>query len=377
MADTTLPRQTDPIRLDLGARSYDILVGSGLCRGAGALIAPHLRQKRVFLVADENVARHHLPTLVASFAAAGIRHDLFTLPSGEASKSFAMLERLTGAVLDTEPERSTMLVAFGGGVVGDLTGFAASILLRGMPFIQIPTTLLSQVDSSVGGKTAINVAQGKNLVGSFHQPRLVIADVDLLGSLAPRDLRAGYGEVVKYGLIDDAPFFTWLETNGPALMAGDAKARIEAVRHSCLAKARIVAADETERDQRALLNLGHTFGHALEAESGFSEVILHGEAVALGSLMAFDLSARLGLAPGPDVDRLRRHLAATGLPTRLPALAGGWLAERLYGHFAHDKKVADGKLTFILARGIGQSFISRDVPSEALMALLADWTEAS
>jgi len=366
-----------PVRLDLGERSYDIHVGPGLLARAGTLIRPLLKMPALFVVADENVADLHWPALAASLDEAGIRHHLYRVPSGEGSKSFARLEDLLSAILDTRPERSTALLAFGGGVVGDLTGFAASILLRGVPFIQIPTTLLSQVDSSVGGKTGINMAQGKNLVGSFHQPRLVLADIDLLSTLPRRELASGYAEVVKYGLIDDPDFFAWLEKHGPALLDGDAEARAYAVRHSCQAKARTVAGDERESGIRALLNLGHTFGHALEAETGFSTKILHGEAVALGSLMAFDLSARLGLSPAPALDRLRAHLDAVGMPTRLPAIEGGWQVERLMAHFAHDKKVDQGRLTFILARGIGQSFISRDVPEDSLREVLRDWVEAA
>jgi len=364
----------NPVRLDLGERSYDIHVGGGLLARAGELARAHLKMPTLFVVADATVADLHWPALAASLDGAGISHHLYRVPSGEGSKSFARLESLLSAILDTRPERSSTLLAFGGGVVGDLTGFAASILLRGVPFIQIPTTLLSQVDSSVGGKTGINMAQGKNLVGSFHQPRLVLADIDLLSTLPRRELASGYAEVVKYGLIDDPDFFAWLEKNGPALLAGDAEARAYAVRHSCQAKARTVAGDERESGRRALLNLGHTFGHALEAETGFSSKILHGEAVGLGSLMAFDLSARLGISPKADLDRVRAHLVAVGMPTRLPAMEGGWQVDRLMAHFAHDKKLDQGRLTFILARGIGQSFVSRDVPEDKLREVLADWS---
>jgi len=366
-----------PVRLDLAERSYDIHVGGGLLARAGEMIRPLLKLPSVFVVADETVANLHWPVLAASLDAAGISHHLYRVPAGEGSKSFAQLEALLSAILDTAPERSTTLLAFGGGVVGDLTGFAAAVLLRGVPFIQIPTTLLSQVDSSVGGKTGINMAQGKNLVGSFHQPRLVLADIDLLTTLHHRELASGYAEVVKYGLIDDPDFFAWLEQHGPALLNGDAEARAYAVRHSCQAKARTVAGDERESGRRALLNLGHTFGHALEAETGFSTKILHGEAVALGSLMAFDLSVRLGLSPPADLDRLRAHFDAVGMPTRLPAIEGGWQVDRLLAHFAHDKKVDQGRLTFILARGIGQCFVSRDAPEDRLRDVMADWCAGS
>jgi len=369
----TIVSPATPVRLDLAERSYDIHVGAGLLARTGELARPLLKLPHLFVVADETVAGLHYDPLAASLDGAGISHHLYRVPSGEGSKSFARLEDLLSAILDTRPERSTALLALGGGVVGDLTGFAAAILLRGVPFLQIPTTLLSQVDSSVGGKTGINMKQGKNLVGSFHQPRLVLADIDLLSTLPRRELASGYAEVVKYGLIDDPDFFAWLEAHGPALLAGDAEARAAAVRHSCQAKARIVAGDEREAGNRALLNLGHTFGHALEAETGFSTALYHGESVALGSLMAFDLSVRLGLCPAADLDRVRAHFAATGLPTRLPALAGGWRVERFFEHFTHDKKVDAGRLTFILARGIGRSFVSRDVPQDILGAVLADW----
>jgi 3-dehydroquinate synthase len=365
------------VRLDLGERSYDIHVGAGLLVRAGSLIRPLVKAPHLFVVADETVAELHHEKLAASLDAAGITHDLYHVPSGESSKSFARLDHLLSAILDTRPERSTNLLAFGGGVVGDLTGFAAAILLRGVPFIQIPTTLLSQVDSSVGGKTGINMAQGKNLVGAFHQPRLVLADIDLLATLPRRELASGYGEVVKYGLIDDADFFSWLETHGPALLTGDQEAQAYAIRHSCQAKARIVAGDEHESGARALLNLGHTFGHALEAETGFSTALYHGESVALGCLMAFDLSVRMGICPPADLDRVRAHLIACGLPTRLPAIEGGWKIERFFEHFTHDKKVDGGRLTFILARGIGQSFVSRDVPEDILRAVLSSWSEAA
>ena len=370
----TMVFPASPIRLELGERSYDIHAGPGLLARAGALAKPLLKMPALFVVADETVAELHGEALADSLTAAGLTHTLYRVPSGEGSKSFAQLEKLLSAILDTRPERSTSLLAFGGGVVGDLTGFAASILLRGVPFLQIPTTLLSQVDSSVGGKTGINMAHGKNLVGSFYQPRLVLADTDLLSSLPRRELTSGYAEVVKYGLIDDPEFFAWLEQRGPALLDGDGEARAQAVRHSCQAKARIVAGDEREAGQRALLNLGHTFGHALEAETGFSATLLHGESVGLGCLMAFDLSVRLGLCPAADLARLKAHLDAVRMPTRLPPITGGWQADRFLAHFAHDKKVDQGRLTFILARGIGQSFVSRDVPQDVLRTVLDDWS---
>jgi len=364
------------IRLDLAERSYEIHVAAGLLARAGALIRPHVGSNRLFVIADATVAELHGAALAASLAAAGLEFSVILIPPGEGSKSFAQLESLLDILLDAAPERSTALLAFGGGVVGDLTGFAASVLLRGVPFLQMPTTLLSQVDSSVGGKTGINMRQGKNLVGSFYQPRLVLADIDLLDSLPRRELLSGYGEVVKYGLIDDADFFAWLESNGAALLRGDRELRRQAVDHCCRAKARIVGADEREQANRALLNLGHTFGHALEAETGFSSTLLHGEAVALGCLMAFGLSVRLDLCPAEDFLRLCRHLHQIGLPTALPP-GPDWDAQRLFAHFAHDKKVSQGRLTFILARGIGKSFVSRDVPTEILLEVLEDWIEDS
>jgi len=362
---------TDLVRVELGARSYDIHVGHGLIERAGALMLPVMRQKRAFVVTDANVAPLHLGRLLAALDAAGIAHGHVVLPAGEHTKSFSHLERLLDAMLDARCERGTMVVALGGGVIGDLAGFAASILLRGVDFVQVPTTLLSQVDSSVGGKTGINTRQGKNLVGSFHQPRLVLADIGALATLPARELRAGYAEVVKYGVIDDDAFFAWLEDNGAAVLAGEPAAVRRAVVTSCEAKARIVAADERESGLRALLNLGHTFGHALEAETGYGPELLHGEAVAIGMVMALELSARLGLAPAADAARLRRHLAACGLPVAPRAVSNRrWDAARLIGHMGGDKKVQDGRVTFVLARGIGRAFLSRDVPPEALQAVM-------
>lgn len=363
---------TDRLTVELGDRSYDIHIGPGLIDRAGAMMAPVMRGKRAFVVTDDQVAPLYLPRLEKSLAAAGIQAEATVLPAGEHSKDFPHLEALLDAMLDARCERSTMVVALGGGVIGDLTGFAAAILQRGVDFVQVPTTLLAQVDSSVGGKTGINTRHGKNLVGAFHQPRLVLADTAALSSLPRRQVLAGYAEVVKYGCIDDPEFFSWLEANGPQVIVGDEAARRHAVGVSCRAKARIVAADEREGGVRALLNLGHTFGHALEAETGFSDEILHGEAVAVGMVMAFRLSARLGLAPAADAERLERHLAKVGLPTGL-SRQRKWDAARLAHHMAGDKKVKDGKVTFVLARGIGQSFLTRDIPEEAVRALLEDF----
>ena len=352
-------------------RAYDIHIGGGLLAEAGRLIAATLPRRRVVLVTDANVAPLHLGTVARSLSEAGL-HALepVILPPGEQTKSFPQLASLLEALLESGIDRKSVLVALGGGVIGDLVGFAAAIALRGIDFVQIPTTLLAQVDSSVGGKTGINLPQGKNLVGAFHQPRLVLADTSVLDTLLRRELLAGYAEIVKYGLIDQPEFFAWLEANGAALLAGDAAARRHAVEVSCRAKAAVVAADEKEAGARALLNLGHTFGHALEAELGYDGRLLHGEAVAIGMKLAFDLSAELGLCAPADVTRVERHLQATGLPHRIPALSASDAAERLLAHMHLDKKASDGRLTFILARGIGKSFIAKDVEEGPVLAVL-------
>jgi len=365
------------IRVELAGRSYDIAIGPGLIDQAGALSRPLLAAPKVTIVSDETVAPLYGTRLAASFDKAGIKASTVTVPAGENSKEFGAFGRLMNELLEQRPDRRTTLVALGGGVVGDLTGFAASVLLRGVDFIQVPTTLLAQVDSSVGGKTGINTRHGKNLVGTFYQPRLVLADTDVLDTLPRRELLAGYAEVAKYGLIDDPAFFAWCEANGAAVLSGDAAKRTYAIEQSCLAKARIVAADERETtDLRALLNLGHTFGHALEAETGFGSDLLHGESVGTGMAMAFDLSARLGLCPATDAERVRRHLGAMGLPMRLRAIGGdnrrSWDATRLIEHMRGDKKAEGGRLTFVLARGIGKAFVSREVDEAALRGLLDD-----
>ena len=367
----------DVVHVELGDRSYNIVVGEDLLANAGAMIREVLPAPRVVVVTDSNVAPLYLAPLQDSLRAAGIAHSHILLPAGEQTKRFSYLESLVERVLEEGIERTTALVALGGGVVGDITGFAAGVLLRGLPYIQVPTTLLAQVDSSVGGKTGINTRQGKNLVGVFHQPRLVVADVATLASLDPRQVRAGYAEVVKYGLIGDRAFFNWLETSGAAVCNGDRNAQQRAVVVSCAAKAAVVAADEREAGQRALLNLGHTFGHALEAETGFGDALLHGEAVAIGMIMAFDLSVQLGLCPAEDADRVRRHLAAAGLPIGLGERVGrGSTPERLIDHMTRDKKVQAGRITFVLARGIGEAFVSRDVPLEDVSRLLRNASQA-
>ena len=365
--------KADILTVDLGERAYDIVVGPGLLAGAGARMRRAMPGNRAVIVTDETVAGLHLATLSDALKAADIEVDAIVLPAGEPTKDFTHLEGLVGTLLDRKVERTTTLVALGGGMIGDITGFVAAITLRGLPFAQVPTTLLAQVDSSVGGKTGINTSHGKNLVGAFYQPRLVLADTDVLNTLPKRELLAGYAEVVKYGLINDPGFFDWLVDHGAAVIAGDAAARAHAVLTSCAAKAGVVAADEREAGLRALLNLGHTFGHALEAEAGYGDKLLHGEAVAIGTIMAFDLSVRMGLCPAHELARVSAHFTAIGLPTGLAGLtAPGWTADRLIGHMAQDKKVSDGRVAFVLTRGIGQAFITQDVDETALTAVLED-----
>ena len=362
------------LRVELGERSYDILVGPGLIGRAGAEILPLLRRRHAVIVTDETVARHHLAPLSASLAEHGITERVVVLPPGEGTKDLGHFGRLVDDILGGGVERGTMLVALGGGVVGDIAGFAAATLLRGIDFVQIPTTLLAQVDSSVGGKTAINTAAGKNLLGAFYQPRLVLADTASLATLPRREVRAGYGEIVKYGLIRDAEFFQSLEAEGKAVCDLEPAALTRAIMVSCRMKAVIVAADERETgDDRALLNFGHTFGHALEAETGFGDRLLHGEAVGLGIVLAFDFAVRLGLASGQDSHRVRRHLAAAGLPTELSAIGlSGNTADRLLAHMGKDKKVRDGAITLILPRRIGEVFVMRDAPVGELRSFLAE-----
>ncbi len=355
------------VRVELGTRSYAIHIAPGLIAQAGELMKPLLRAPRTFIVTDGTVAPLYLQDLQASLDQTNISHDVLTVPAGEGSKSFATFEKVVESLLENKVERTTTLIALGGGVIGDLCGFAAAVALRGIDFVQIPTTLLAQVDSAVGGKTGINTRHGKNLVGSFHQPRLVLCDVDTLATLPRRQLLAGYAEVVKYGLINDAAFFGWLEENGANLLAGDMQSLGTAVAHCCRAKAVIVGADERESGERALLNLGHTFAHALEAEAGYGDRLLHGEAVAIGLCWAFDLSARLGLCPAADASRVRAHLASVGLPQRPPICADlTWSTARLMAHMQRDKKVHAGRPTFVLARSIGQAFLTDDVPVTAL-----------
>jgi 3-dehydroquinate synthase len=364
---------SETVTVPLGARAYDIRLGPGLLARAGAEIAPFLRRPRVAVLTEERVASLHLEALRAGLAAACVEAAVLELPPGEATKGWAGLERAVEWLIAEKVGRDDLVIAFGGGVIGDLAGFAAAIVRRGVGFVQIPTTLLAQVDSSVGGKTGINSPQGKNLIGAFHQPRLVLADTALLDTLPPRDFLAGYGEVAKYGLLGDAAFFRWLEAKGPTLRDGDPAARLHAVRRSCEMKAAIVARDETETGERALLNLGHTFGHALEAATGFSERLLHGEAVAIGCQLAFDLSLRLGFCPQEAPSRVAQHLAAMGMKRRLADIPGDLPdPEALVGLMGQDKKVRDGKIAFVLARDIGAAVVAHDVDLASVRALLGE-----
>jgi 3-dehydroquinate synthase len=365
-------REPTVVPVSLGSRSYDILIGRGVLARAGAEISRRLPRVRAAVVTDETVARLHLAELTESLKAAGIEHTTVTVTPGEESKSFASLAKVVDGVLAAHIERSDIVIALGGGVVGDLAGFTAAIVRRGMRVVQVPTTLLAQVDSSVGGKTGINTAHGKNLVGAFHQPELVLADCGVLDSLPSRVFNAGYAEVAKVGLIGDADFFAWLETNWRAMAAGWPE-RDHAVAIACRFKAASVAADERDEGVRALLNLGHTFGHALEAATGYSDRLMHGEGVAIGMVLAHEFSARLGLAPAVDAERVIAHLRDVGLPTRIGDIPGDKLAAAtLLDHIGQDKKVERGRLTFILTRGIGKAFIAKDVPPADVAAFLEE-----
>ena len=372
LLDWQTPRRLSVV---LPSTSYDVVIGDNLLARAGALLAPRMEQKRVVVVTDDVVARLHLPTLLRGLSETGIIAQQIVVPEGEASKSLASWQSVVDQLLEARVERRTTVIALGGGVVGDLAGFAAATTLRGLPFVQVPTTLLAQVDSSVGGKTAVNTSQGKNLVGAFYQPRMVLADTGTLATLPPRELRAGYAEIAKAGLIGDAALFAWCEANGAAVVSGNREAQAEAILRACAFKAAVVGDDEREEkpnDGRALLNLGHTFGHALEAEYGYSGGLLHGEGVAVGIGLAFRLSARLGHCAAEDAARVVSHIAAIGMPAELRTLNRRFSAEALIGHMRRDKKVRDGALKFVLARGIGQAFTSGDVPVEAVTELLRD-----
>jgi 3-dehydroquinate synthase len=364
--------KTEIVKVKLGKRSYHIVIGERLIAEAGKRIAKLKPGVAVAIVTDGNVAHHHLAALEQSLEAAKLRYRTVMLAPGEGTKNFGELQKVAEAILEARIERGDLVVALGGGVIGDLAGFAASVVRRGVGFVQIPTTLLAQVDSSVGGKTGINAPQGKNLIGAFHQPELVLADLSVLDTLPAREFRAGYAEVAKYGLINDAKFFEWLEKNWREVFAGGA-ARKKAVATSCKAKAAIVARDERETGERALLNLGHTFGHALEAATGYSNRLLHGEGVALGMVLAFKLSAKLKLCKPADVTRVVKHLDNAGLPVRLSQIPGALPGpESLLSLMMQDKKVSRGKLVFILTRGIGKAFIAKNVEEKTVLALLTE-----
>lgn len=353
-----------------GGRGYDILIGQRLLAEAGAHIAPFIKEKRVIVVTDETVARRYLHAFSNALSIQGITCTPVIVPPGEGSKSLTQLGKVLETILELSITRNTVLVALGGGVIGDLTGFAASILLRGIDFIQIPTTLLAQVDSSVGGKTGVNAKTGKNLIGSFHQPLLVLADVAALATLPERERKAGYAEIVKYGLIRDAAFFDWCEQNGAKVIANDAEAVTYAVKASCEHKAQVVAADEKEQGERALLNFGHTFGHALEAETGYSDVLLHGEAVAIGMVLAHQFSTAPGLCPETDTKRVIAHFKSIGLMTSPLDVRKDWDVDAIMHHFTRDKKATQNSLNFILTRGIGKAYVAKDVAAERLREFL-------
>ena len=371
----TVPlRAGDPIVVNvaLGDRAYDIAIGRGQLATLGERIAALRAGCKVAIVTDETVAGHHLKAADAALKAAGIPTALVVVPPGEGSKSWEKFEYVCEALIAPRIERGDLVIALGGGVVGDLAGFAAAVVRRGLDFVQVPTTLLAQVDSSVGGKTGINSRQGKNLIGAFHQPILVVADTALLDTLPKREFRAGYAEVVKYGLLGDAAFYSWLEANWRDLFAGG-PSREHAIAVSCRAKAAIVARDERETGDRMLLNLGHTFGHAFEAAAGFSDRLLHGEAIGLGMALAFEFSARRGLIPPAEAERVVAHLAAVGLPTHVNVVPGDWPGvDAMMELISQDKKVQRGRLTFILVRGIGAAFVTRDVDAEEVRAFIAE-----
>lgn len=363
------PEEIQRVTVELGERRHDIVIGDGLIAAAASHLAPILRRPFTVVVSDETVAELYGRPLGRNLGDAGIALEQIVIPPGESAKSFARLEDVLDRLIAARVERGDVIIALGGGVVGDIAGFAASVLRRGVDYIHIPTTLLAQVDSAIGGKTGINTAAGKNLVGAFHQPRLVLADIAVLDSLPARELRAGYAEIVKYGVIGDAGFLGWLEQNGGDVIDGSRRARMHAVAECCRAKAAVVAADEREDGPRALLNLGHTFGHALEAQTGFGE-LRHGEAVAIGIVLALDLSVRLGLCPPRDAARVRRHLATVGLPVSPASFLDSSAAAAIIGHMAQDKKVADGNIPFVLCRGIGDAFVATDVAIADVRAVL-------
>ena len=367
------PEPATGVRVAIAGRPYDVLIGPALLTTAADLISKHLGPARCAIVSDDNVASYHLEGLAADLKAQGLLAGTRILRAGEASKSFAVLEDLCESLLAMRLERGDLVLALGGGVIGDLAGFAASITRRGIRYVQLPTTLLAQVDSSVGGKTAINATRGKNLIGAFHQPCLVLADIDVLATLPERQFRAGYAEAAKYAMLGDADYFDWLEANRAAVFGKEPAALTQAIKVAVAGKAAIVARDETETGERMLLNLGHTFGHALEAWAGYSDKLLHGEAIAIGISLAFQLSQQLGFCDAASAERVRRHLAATGLPTQVKDIPGNdWpRTDTLLGLMAQDKKVRGGELTLILARGIGKAFATREVATSTVRDFLA------
>ncbi len=373
MTDTDTSERRETVSVALGERSYDIAIGEGVLARAGEIIAPLLKRPMTAIITDGNVAAAHLATLERALAAHGIRSTAIIMPPGEATKSFRHLGELCDRLLAAGVERRDRIIAFGGGVIGDLAGFAAAILRRGVDFIQIPTTLLAQVDSSVGGKTGINSPHGKNLIGAFHQPLAVITDINLLNTLPRRELASGYAEVAKYGLLGDRGFFEWLEGAAPAIMRGDTQARIHAIKQSCKAKARIVAEDETETGVRALLNLGHTFGHALESATGYSSRLLHGEGVSIGMVQAFRFSERQKLCAPGTAERVASHLKSVGLPVHASQISGELPPPAtLLDIMRQDKKAQGGRLTFILTKGIGEAFIAKDVADHDVLDFLTE-----
>lgn len=375
MNNQNMAKIIETVHVPLGDRAYDILVGTDLVDNLGHLIKPVLRRARVVIVTDETVAGFYADRAKTACAEACIKVDVIILPAGEATKSFDQYQKLMIDLLALEVERADTLIALGGGVIGDLTGFAAATLRRGVDFIQVPTSLLAQVDSSVGGKTGINTPYGKNLVGAFYQPRMVVADLGTLDSLTKRELLAGYAEVLKYGLIKKPEFFEWLEQDGHKLLEGDRSCQARAVAESCQEKARVVVADELEAGERALLNLGHTFGHALEAECGYNGTLLHGEGVAIGMVMAYQASALMGLVEGDVPERIMVHLKNVGLPARASEINFSLNADKLLAHMAQDKKVSDGKITFILAKGLGQAYATNEVSLDIILKVLENSIE--
>ena len=360
------------LRINLRENSYDIIIEHGLLSNLGALISKNCVKPQTFIVTDNNISVHWLKQTVESLSEQGISPKVLEVPVGESTKSFINLEKIIDQLLESKVDRDSLLVALGGGVIGDLAGFAGAVTLRGIKVVQVPTTLLSQVDSSVGGKTGINVRQGKNLVGSFYQPSLVAIDTQVLQTLPPRQLFAGYAEVVKYGLIRDRSFFDWLELNGKKVLEGDKVAQQFAIFTSCRIKAEIVEADEKEKDLRAILNFGHTFGHALEAEAGYNGNLLHGEAVSIGMVMAIELSRNLGHLSGQDAGRAVEYIRNIGLPTNISSIKGStsWHPDGLIQHMQHDKKVSNGQLRFVLIRSIGEAYLTADVEKNEVYSVI-------